>query len=620
MNIFDAFKNDIINAAVSVVREISNTAIDITEYNQSVVVEFPNNKEHGDISTNVAMVLAKPLHRSPRDIAALLYPKLQALPYVTKVEVAGPGFINIVIHMEFWYDLIVQVAKLGMKYGDSNIGQGERVNVEYVSANPTGPLHIGHARGAVIGQVMSSILQKCGYNVTQEYYINDAGGQIDTLIESFFIRYQQLLGYDVKLKDNCYPGEYLVDFAKEVVARDGDKFLQIEEHIAKKQLRSVVVDGMMKMIMEDLDLLGIQHDVFTSEQHDLIDKHKLDCAIEELKDTGLLYRGILDKPKGSIAEDWEPSEQLILKTTLFGDESDRPVLRSDGSMTYFSSDIAYHYDKLKRGFYHMIVPLGADHIGYAKRLEIIVDALSDRKAKLKVLIMQMVNLLRDGQPVKMSKRAGNFLTLREVIEELGADIFRFVILTKKSDTVLDIDFSIVREQSKDNFLFYIQYAHTRCVSVLRHAHRSGLITPEELNIIKNDINIQKEESGGSGIRCCEVSYICNIDLGSIDTKGTEKGDMMSDMVKKLAKQIAFMPRVLESAAMHYEPHKLVYYLYDLAHYLHQLWVMGISDDSMRLIQNDDPDLTRVRVLLAYTTASVIGNILILLGIQPVLEM
>lgn len=618
MNIFDFFKQKIICVASDIFSAelmvgSSEDKMDVAQCLSSITVEFPNKKEYGDISTNIAMMLAKSLKKSPLSIASQLMPKLKMLDYVDTVEVVPPGFINIRINDKFWSFFLRAVAELGSHYGDSDLGHGEKVNIEYVSANPTGPLHIGHARGAIVGDAVASILSKCGYNVTREYYINDAGKQIDILVESFFIRYKQLLGYDVQLSEGHYPGDYLVSFAKDVIKIHADKFLHMDEAVACQQLRTIVIDGMMQMIRDDLKLLDIRHDVFTSEQHDLIDKHKLDEAIKVLDKAGLLYHGTLAKPKGDAAEDWESSEQLILKTTMFGDESDRPVLRSDGSATYFSSDIAYHYYKLSRGFYRMIVPLGADHIGYAKRLEVVVDALSDRVAKFSVLIVQMVNLLQGGKPVKMSKRAGNFLTLRDIVEELGADILRFTMLTRKSDTVFDIDLAAVREQSKDNPLFYIQYAHTRCVSVVQNAQKDGFILPDELQIIDGDEMCDA---------CCahncgkpQVSYVCGINAEQIALER-----LVYDAEKDLIKQIALMPRVLENAAICYEPHRVAYYLHNLAHCVHQLWMSGVGDGRMRFIQSGDRELTRARVFLVYVTASVIGNALKLLGIQPILKM
>ncbi len=605
MNIFNTIKKDIIDI-VNTVFVSTNSAFYSTldEYCTDIVVEFPNNPEYGDISTNIAMVLAKPLRSSPRAIAEKLLPHISMLKYIKKVEIAGSGFINMTLNVDFWINFIKQVIILGESYGDNNIGGGEKVNIEYVSANPTGPLHIGHARGAIVGDAMASILSKCGYDVTREYYINDSGKQIDRLVESFFIRYKQELGINAELGDDHYPGQYLVDFAKEFIKENSDKYVRVNEREALSELRSVVVDGMMKMIRDDLKLLKIQHDIFTSEQHDIINQGKLNEAMDILNKANLLYRGILDKPKGEAAEDWEPSEQLIMKTTLFGDETDRPILRSDGSTTYFSSDIAYHYDKIKRGFSRMIVPLGADHIGYAKRLEVIVDALSNNCAKFKVLIMQMVNLLENGKSVKMSKRTGNFLTLRDVIEELGSDILRFSMLMRKSDTIFDLDFIKIREQSKDNLLFYIQYAHTRCVSVLNNAYDVHAIHTNELAIVEESITGNKK-----------VSYICNINIKSMDLTA-----LSHDIEISLIKKIALFPRILENSAINYEPHRIVYYLYDLAHSIHQLWVFGNNDRSMRFIQNDNVDLTRARIVLVYTAASVIGNALTLLSIHPMLEM
>ena len=567
---------------------------------ESITIEYPNNSEYGDLATNIALVAASKIKKKPREIAEILSKKIADLDYVEKIEIAGPGFINLFLKDDFWHQFMAQLPHFGDKYGSNNLGKGQLTNVEFVSANPTGPMHIGHARGAIYGEAIARIMEKSGYDVVREYYINDAGKQIDVLAESLWIRYQQVLGRDVKLADGCYPGEYLIKIAKKIVADKKDTFLEMDIEERQATLRKIALDEMMDLIRSDLDLLGVYHDVFISEQKDIIDKNKLPTAINLLKEKGVLYKGVLDKPKSGPVEDWEPTEQLLLRTTDFGDDLDRPVLRSDGSDTYFSSDIAYHLDKIQRGFLHMVVLLGADHGGYVKRLQAAVFALSDRKATLKVLVNQLINFVKDGKPVKMSKRAGTFLTLREVVDQIGADALRFSILMRKSDTIFDLDFEKVCEQSKDNPLFYIQYAHTRCNSVIKNAHSEGVISLEDLNI---------EEVENS------VKYRCGI-----NTEEVQYSLLKNKAEKNLIKKIAAFPKMVESAAVQYEPHRVGYYLYELANNMHQLWAEGGADSKTRFVIKDLPELTKARLMLIFSTAQTINAGLSLIGVKPMLKM
>jgi arginyl-tRNA synthetase len=606
MNIFDVIKKDILQITKLILQDMEIHNLNIENYEQHITIEYPNKEEHGDLSTNIAMILAKPVQVSSKRLAENFLPLLQKLEYVEEVEVAGPGFINLKIKIEFWQNVVLQVCGANMDYSSSSHGQGEKVNVEFVSANPTGPMHVGHARGAIIGDAIAAVLSKTGFNVTKEYYINDAGKQIDVLIESFWIRYQQHFGKDIPLKKGCYPGEYLVEASQNLIHLEGAKYLEMDEVEAKKQLRPIVLEMMINMIRDDLKKLNVVHDVFISEQNDIINQHKLEKALDLLHHKGnALYRGTLEKPKSGDVEDWEPKEQLLLKTTLYGDDVDRSVLRSDGSGTYFASDIAYHFDKINRGFNKMIVLLGADHCGYIKRLEATVGMLSDGKANIKVLINQLVNLMQNGQPIKMSKRAGTFLTLCEVVDALGPEALRFAILMRKSDTIFDLDFDKTREQSKDNPLFYVQYAHTRCVSVLQNARNDGVLEKEELLITEEQ---KTDQSRG-------IAYKCGIQMDKI-----ELSLLKHPAEKKLLKEIALLPKVVESAAIHYEPHRIGYYLYNLANYFHQMWMCGVSDNSARFIILEDLNLSRARAVLAYATASVLGEGLHLLGINGMLRM
>ncbi|MBA8666976.1 arginine--tRNA ligase [Holosporaceae bacterium 'Namur'] len=523
---------------------------------QSISMEYPRDKTHGDLSTNAAMILTKQLKKAPKDIALEIVDELKKHPDIVKCEIAGAGFINIFLESSFWANLVGNVLESGEEYGKLNIGGGKKIGLEFVSANPTGPMHIGHSRGAIYGDALAGLLEFTGFNVTKEYYINDYGGQIEILGESVFIRYKEALGENVTMPEGYYPGEYLIEVGKKLKDEFGDKLLFADEVERKDIIKQFALKAMMGLIKDDLKLLGVEHDIFTSERFDIIEKNKNEEAFELLKSKGLIYRGILEAPKGKTPDDWEPREQELFKSTEFGDDIDRALKKSNGSFTYFATDIAYHLDKIQRGFDELILLLGADHAGYVKRIKAVVSALSDGKVNLDVKINQLVNLLKNGEPFKMSKRAGKFITVKDMVEEVGKDILRFVMLSRKADTVLDLDFAKAKEQSKENPVFYVQYAHTRACSVLRKAAEA---------------NIKVEQ----------VDYSHLKDAGEIN----------------LIKQIMLFPKIIEASALAHEPHRITFYLYELANEFHSLWSRGVEDDKLRFIIADNEELTKARLAL-----------------------
>jgi arginyl-tRNA synthetase len=432
-------------------------------------VEPPRDAAHGDVSTNAAMVLAKAAGMKPRDLAQRLADGLAKAAHVAAAEVAGPGFVNLRLDDGFWRAQIAEVLRAGVHYGDSSMGAGRRVNVEYVSANPTGPMHVGHGRGAVVGDALATLLAKAGFEVTREYYINDAGAQIDTLARSLHLRYREALGEDIgEIPSGLYPGEYLVETAAALVARDGDKWRDAAEDDWLAALRDFAIEAMMALIRDDLGALGIAHGIFRSER-EIAASGAIDDALRDLDARGLIYTGVLEPPKGKTPDDWEPRPQTLFRSTQFGDDVDRPIRKSDGTWTYFAADIAYHRDKFRRGFETMIDVWGADHKGYIKRMQAAVEAVTGGKAALDVRICNLVHLFEGGAPVRMSKRSGAFVTLREVVDQVGPGAVRFMMLTRGADAALDFDLDKVLEQSRDNPVFYVQYAHARACSVMRHA-------------------------------------------------------------------------------------------------------------------------------------------------------
>ena len=550
-----------------------------------VMVEPTRDPKHGDIATNAAMVLAKPAGRNPRQLAEALKARLVGHPDVVNAEVAGPGFLNLTLSPGFWHLQLKELLEAGVAYGDSRAGAGRKVNVEYVSANPTGPMHIGHARGAVFGDALAALMQKTGFSVTREYYINDAGAQVDQLARSAYLRYLEAHGESIEIPSGLYPGEYLKETGAALKARDGGKWRGQAEEDWLPPVRDFAIDHMMAMIREDLAALGVRQEVFSSERA-LVRAGAVERVLKTLEDKGLIYVGTLEPPKGKAPEDWEPRPQTLFRATRFGDDVDRPLRKSDGAWTYFASDIAYHYDKLERGSTELIDVLGADHGGYVKRMSAAVKALSDGKAHLDCKICQMVNLTEGGQPVKMSKRAGTFVTLRDVVDRVGKDVVRFIMLTRKNDQAIDFDFQKVTEQSRDNPVFYVQYAHARSRSVMRLAGESipaNLLTPQAL-------------SQGNLGRLTDPS-----EIGLIRT-------------------LANWPRIVEGAAEAHEPHRLAFYLYDLAAEFHQLWNKGKDDATLRFIVAGEDETTRARLALVQAVATVIASGLAVFGVAPVEEM
>ena len=438
-----------------------------------VTTEPPRDPLHGDMATNAAMVLAKPAKAKPRDIAEALAAKLRIDDRIASAEVAGPGFLNLRLAPSVWQALPGRILNEGTEYGRTDFGQGQKVNVEYVSANPTGPMHVGHARGAIVGDALASLLAYAGYDVTREYYINDGGAQVDVLARSVYLRYLEAHGREVEFPDGTYPGDYLVEVGEALKSKVGETYIDQPEEVWLVEVRDFATDAMMQVIRADLGMLGVQMDHFFSEKS-LYGTGKIEAAINSLRDKGLIYRGVLEPPKGKKPEDWEPREQTLFKSTDHGDDVDRPIMKSDGSWTYFAPDIAYHYDKVSRGYDLLIDIFGADHGGYVKRMKAAVSALSDGKVPLEIKLIQLVKLFKNGEPFKMSKRAGTFITLRDLVDMVGADVARFHMLTRKSDQALDFDFDKVVEQSKENPVFYVQYAHARICSVLRKATEDGV--------------------------------------------------------------------------------------------------------------------------------------------------
>lgn len=548
----------------------------------NVSVEPPRDPAHGDMATNAAMVLAKPAQMKPRDIAEALAAKLLADPRVAVADVAGPGFLNIRLDGSVWTGVVKAVLETGTDFGRSDLGKGQSVNVEYVSANPTGPLHVGHTRGAVFGDALASLLDFAGHKVTREYYINDGGAQVDVLARSVYNRYLEAHDLTVDWPEGTYPGDYLIAVGDALKAKVGDAYVDKGEDVWLEEVRNFSTDAMMDLIRHDLKLLGVEMDVFSSEKA-LYGTGQIEGAIQSLKDKGLIYRGTLEPPKGKLPDDWEAREQTLFRSTDYGDDVDRPIQKSDGNWTYFAPDIAYHFDKVNRGFDALIDVFGADHGGYVKRMKAAVAALSDERVPLDIKLTQLVKLTRGGEQLKMSKRAGTFVTLSDVVEMVGRDVTRFVMLTRKNDAPLDFDIDKVLEQSKDNPVYYVQYAHARVASVLRKAVDHG------------------------------------INVADADLAGADMSHLGHASEQALAAKVAEWPRLVEIAARTHEPHRVAFYLYDLASALHAHWNRGNDDSSLRFIQ-DDAAVSAAKIALARSVAIVIAAGLGILGVEPAEEM
>jgi arginyl-tRNA synthetase len=556
-----------------------------------ITVEPTRDASHGDMATNAAMVLAKPAKKNPKQLAEEIAGQLRGDSLIAKAEVAGPGFINLTLKPEAWLNALRQVLQQGRDFGRSVIGAGEKINVEYVSANPTGPMHIGHCRGAVFGDALASLLAFTGHDVTREYYINDAGAQVDVLARSAFLRYREALGEDIgAIPEGLYPGDYLEPVGAALAAEHGKSLLDKPEVEWLPIAREKAITMMMAEIKQDLAALDVRHDVFFSERSlQQNNGGEVAALITGLRERGLVYQGRLPRPKGAVDDDWEDREQTLFRTTEFGDDIDRPLLKSDGSFTYFASDIAYHRNKFERGFRNLVDVWGADHGGYIKRVEAAVAAVTDRKATLDVKIVQLVKLLRGGEPVKMSKRAGEFVTLREVVDEVGADPVRFMMLFRKNDAVLDFDLAKVVEQSRDNPVFYVQYAHARCHSVLRNAVHAVPDLPTE-----------------AGARSAVL--------------GAARLDRLTEDEYALIRQLALYPRTVEAAALAHEPHRIAFYLFDLASEFHAFWTRGNIAPHLRFIIENDTELTIARLALIQGVVSVLASGLGVLGVSAPEEM
>ena len=577
MNLFSDFETRIKNAleTIDIVKE-KRDEVDFAR----ITVEPPRDPSHGDVATNAAMVLAKPLGTNPRALAELVCAVLKMDKDVTDVTVAGPGFINLRLSKSYWQALLKTIIAAGTDYGRSELGAARKTNVEYVSANPTGPMHVGHCRGAVVGDALANLLAFAGHDVTKEYYINDAGSQIDVLARSVFLRYREALGEDVgEIPAGLYPGDYLVPVGNALAEEFGARLHTMPEEDWMAIVKDRTVDAMMTMIREDLEALNVHHDIFFSERQLHADgAQRIRTAINDLTFKGHVYRGVLPPPKGQLPEDWEDREQTLFRSTDVGDDIDRPLIKSDGTYTYFAADVAYFKDKFDRGYDETIYVLGADHGGYVKRLEALARAISGGKAKLTVLLCQLVKLYRNGEPVKMSKRSGDFVTLRDVVDEVGRDSVRFMMLYRKSSEPLDFDFAKVTEQSKDNPVFYVQYAHARCMSVFRQAKEAF---PE-------------------------------LDIGSLDLAATVDAVADAHEMQLIAK-LAEYPRLIEAAAQSQEPHRVAFYLYDLASIFHAHWNKGKEQPELRFVNDKNRQLSIARLGLVHAVASVLKSGLSITG-------
>ena len=573
MNIFNKFEADF-DSIVELMKADGDLPADLDT--GRALFELPRDPTHGDLACNAAMVLAKPVGIKPRDLAEKFATRLQQIDGVTGIDIAGPGFINVHVTPRLWADELTAIVAAGDSYGRNDSGQGQSVNVEYVSANPTGPLHAAHARGAVLGDALAGLLEFSGWQVTREYYTNDAGGQVEVLARSAYLRYREALGETIgEIPSGLYPGAYLVDVGTALADKVGRQYIDADESEWLPAIRSFAIESIMAGIAEDLQLLGIRMDRFSSERG-LVDSGAVQNAVDRLVAQNDVYRGVLQPPKGKEPEDWEPRDQLLFRASEFGDDTDRPLQKSDGSWTYFASDVAYHMDKLDRTGGPLINIFGVDHGGYVKRMKAAVEALSGKKDMLDIRLCQLVNLMENGKPVKMSKRAGTFVTVRDVIDAVGADVIRFIMLTRRSDQTLDFDYAKVTEQSRDNPVFYVQYAHARACSVLRQAPQSDaeadldrLTAPAEMAVIKT---------------------------------------------------LASWPRLVVSAAQAHEPHRVAFFMMELAAAFHALWTAGRETPDLRFIRDDDAGLTAARLHLVKATALVIRSGLGVLSITAREEM
>ena len=579
MNIYLDFRNQIVKILEDL--KYDGTLADDVSFS-GIIVEPPRDRSNGELSTNAAMVVAKGTKQNPFVIAECISRVLTLNEKVSSIEVVKPGFLNFSLKPSVWLDILANAFEIGDEFGSSDLGQGKKINIEYVSANPTGPLHVGHTRGAVFGDSLANLLEFTGFKVTREYYINDAGTQIDALARSVYLRYLELHGREIEFGDNVYPGEYLIDVAKDLNVLVKDSLLNASEDEWMLKIRNFATDSMLQLIQSDLELLGVKMDNYYSEKY-LYSSGKIEEAIGLLESKGLIYEGTLPAPKGKIIQDYEARNQLLFKSTLFGDDVDRPIKKSDGGWTYFAPDVAYHFDKIERGFDGLIDVFGADHSGYVKRMKAAVKALSDDRVNLDIKLCQLVRLYKDGSPYKMSKRAGNFVTLSDMISEVGKDVVRFLMLTRKNDAQLDFDFDKALEQSKDNTVFYVQYAHARCSSIIKKATEMGL------------------------------------DLASLNLRDIDLSILTELSENKLIAKISEWPRLIELSSASHEPHRIVFYLYELAADMHSFQHEGKLNSSLRVL-SDERNKMIARLILVTVVRNVIRAGLTILGVSPLTKM
>ncbi|WP_341792276.1 arginine--tRNA ligase [Rickettsia endosymbiont of Gonocerus acuteangulatus] len=576
MNIFNKLKHDIITASTQLYNnsKIANNAS----------IETPKDNFNGDLSSNIAMIIAAKENIPPREVALKFKEILNELPYIASIEIAGPGFINFTIKADSWHTAIKDILQNESKFFEIDIDKNKNVNIEYVSANPTGPMHIGHARGAIYGDVLANILKKVGYPVTKEYYVNDAGSQINDLVSTVILRYREALGEKITIPEGLYPGEYLIPVGQALAKEYGDKLLSMDDPERFRIVKNFAIQKMLDLNKEDLKELGIKHDIFFSEQA-LHDNGEIEKTVKLLTDMGLIYEGSVPAPKGKVHDEWENRTQELFKSTKYGDDQDRPIRKADGSWTYFASDLAYAKDKIDRGANHLIYVLGADHSGYVKRIEAIVKALGKEQVKVDVKICQLVNFVENGVPVKMSKRLGAFASVQDVNHEVGKDIIRFMMLTRENNKTLDFDLIKVKEQSKKNPIFYVQYAHVRTLSILSKAMET---IPQSYN---------------------------SFEAGTYDLSL-----LSSEEEIEIIKLLASWTKTLETAAKYFEPHRVAFYLINLASKFHALWNFGKENNDYRFIIENNVELTTARLALAKAIQKIIASGLEVIGVEPMERM
>ena len=576
MNIFNLLKTEIVNVGEKITKNL--------ELLKTANIEIPKNTLNGDLSTNIAMIIAAKENKNPREIALEFKKLLSSIPFIAHIEIAGSGFINFTIKASEWQKSICSILDDTENFSESEIGKDIKVNIEYVSANPTGPMHIGHARGAVYGDALALLLKKCGYQVTKEYYINDAGSQIDDLTKTVFLRYKEALGEEVTIPSGLYPGKYLIPVGQALATIYGDDLLTMPLVQSHQIIKEFAVKQMLDIIKNDLKNLGIEHDFFFSEQS-LHSSNKIEQVVEILKANEMIYEGVLPPPKGKIDNDWIEKKQMLFRSSNFGDDQDRPIQKSDGSWSYLAADFAYAKDKIDRGYNNLIYILGADHSGYVKRIEAVINSLSQNKVKTDIKICQLVNFVEDGIPIKMSKRSGNFTTVEDVTNEVGKDIIRFMMLTRKNDAVLDFDLAKVKELSKENPVFYVQYAHVRTISILTNCEENAPLAYKIFLDKKYDLSLLSSEE--------EIQLI---------------------------KLLASWPKLIEGAAKSFEPHRIAFYLQSVAARFHSLWNLGRENNDYRFIIEDDIELTAARLALAKAINKIIVSGFEIIGITPLDKM